>query len=197
MDRSYKSTWFSLLFNLLFSGYHILFGVIEHSWWLFTLGIYYVILGAIRCAVVLTARSDRTIAVFTGIMLMVLSMPLSGITVLAVVEDRGTVFHEIVMITIAVYAFSKITLAVIKLVKSRQYCSAKESALRNISLARRICFDFLPAAFHACVIRRHDSRGDSYHERSNRHRRMHSRLLDGTASGTEAITDTYKKGIPF
>ena len=135
MDRSYKSTWFSLLFNLLFSGYHILFGVIEHSWWLFTLGIYYVILGAVRCAVILTERSGRFVAVFAGSMLMILSAPLVGITVLAVIEDRGTVFHEIVMITIAVYAFSKITLAVIKLVKSRQYCSAKESALRNISLA--------------------------------------------------------------
>ena len=135
MDRSYKSTWFSLLFNLLFSGYHILFGVIEHSWWLFTLGIYYVILGAVRCAVILTERSGRFVAVFAGSMLMVLSAPLVGITVLAVIEDRGTVFHEIVMITIAVYAFSKITLAIIKLIKSRQSDSAKESALRNISLA--------------------------------------------------------------
>ena len=76
MDRSYKSTWFSLLFNLLFSGYHILFGVIEHSWWLFTLGIYYVILGAVRCAVILTERSGRFVAVFAGSMLMVLSAPL-------------------------------------------------------------------------------------------------------------------------
>ena len=135
MDRSYKSTWFSLLFNLLFSGYHILFDVIEHSWWLFTLGIYYVILGAVRCAVILTERSGRFVAVFAGSMLMVLSAPLVGITVLAVIEDRGTVFHEIIMITIAVYAFSKITLAVIKLIKSRQSDSAKESALRNISLA--------------------------------------------------------------
>ena len=135
MDRSYKHTWFSLLFNLLFSGYHILFGVIEHSWWLFTVGIYSAVLSAVRSAVILINQDGRSVTKFTGIMLMVLSAPLAGIAVLAVVEDRGTVFHEIAMITIAVYAFSKITLAVIKLIRSRQSDSAKESALRNISLA--------------------------------------------------------------
>lgn len=135
MVRSYKFTWLGLLFNLLFSGYHILFGVIEQSWWLFTLGIYHVVLSAVRFAVILIKRDGRYITKFTGIMLMILSAPLAGIAILAVVEDRGTVFHEIVMITIAVYAFSKITLAIIKLIKSRQSDSAKESALRNISLA--------------------------------------------------------------
>jgi len=68
-------------------------------------------------------------------MLMVLSVPLAGTVVLAVVTDRGTVFHEIVMIAIAVYAFTKITIATVKLVKSRHIRSAKAVTLRNISFA--------------------------------------------------------------
>ncbi len=135
MDKRSEFPWVSLLFNLLFSGYHILFGVIEHSWWLFTVGIYYAVLSAVRSAVILIKQDGRSVTEFTGIMLMILSVPLAGIAILAVVKDRGTVIHEIAMISIAVYAFTKITLAAANLVKSRRSCCAKERALRNISFA--------------------------------------------------------------
>ena len=99
------------------------------------MGVYYVILSTARFAVIMTKRKGRFVTKFAGIMLMVLSVPLAGTMVLAVVRDRGTVFHEIVMISIAVYAFTKITLATVKLVKSRHSRSAKAVTLRNISFA--------------------------------------------------------------
>jgi len=83
----------------------------------------------------MTKRNGRFVTKFAGTMLMVLSVPLAGTVVLAVVADRGTIFHEIVMIAIAVYAFTKITLATVNLVKSRHVCSAKAVTLRNISFA--------------------------------------------------------------
>ena len=135
MDKRSEFPWVSLLFNILFSVYHIVFGVMEHSWWLFTVGNYYLVLSAVRFSVILTGRDGRFISTFTGIMLMILSVPLAGIAILAVVKDRGTVIHEIAMISIAVYAFTKITLAAVNLVKSRRSCCAKERALRNISFA--------------------------------------------------------------
>ena len=135
MNRILKSALISLAFNIAFGAYHIVFGVMEHSWWLFTVGVYYVILSTARFAVIMTKRNGRFVTKFAGIMLMVLSVPLAGTVVLAVVADRGTVFHEIVMIAIAVYAFTKITLATVKLVKSRHIRSAKAVTLRNISFA--------------------------------------------------------------
>lgn len=135
MNKILKSALISLAFNIAFGAYHIVFGAIGRSWWLFTVGIYYVILSAARFAVIMTKRNGRFITKFAGIMLMVLSVPLAGTVVLAVVADRGTVFHEIVMIAIAVYAFTKITLATVKLVKSRHIRSAKAVTLRNISFA--------------------------------------------------------------
>lgn len=135
MNRILKSALISLAFNIAFGAYHIVFGVIGHSWWLFTVGVYYVILSAARFAVIMTKQNGRFVTKFAGIMLMVLSVPLAGTVVLAVVADRGTVFHEIVMIAIAVYAFTKITLATVKLVKSRHIRSAKAVTLRNISFA--------------------------------------------------------------
>lgn len=135
MNRIPKSALVSLTFNIAFSAYHIVLGVIERSWWLFTVGVYYVILSIARFSVIRTKRSDRFITKLAGIMLMTMSVPLAGTVVLAVVSDRGTAFHDIVMIAIAVYAFTKITLATVKLVKSRHICSAKAVTLRNISFA--------------------------------------------------------------
>ena len=135
MNRILKSALIGLAFNIAFGAYHIVFGVIERSWWLFTVGVYYVILSTARFAVIMTKRNGRFITKFAGIMLMALSVPLAGTVVLAVVADRGTVFHKIVMIAIAVYAFTKITLATVKLVKSRHIRSAKAVTLRNISFA--------------------------------------------------------------
>ena len=66
---------------------------------------------------------------------MILSLPLVGTSILAFVKDRGTVFHMIVMLAIAVYAFTKFTLATINWIKARKSTSAKLIALRNISFA--------------------------------------------------------------
>ncbi len=130
-----KLSLFSLLFNLAFSAYHIVFGVIARSWWLLTVGVYYGILSAGRFAVILTKHEKRSTAKLAGAMLMVLSLPLAGTVVLSFTKDRGIVFHEILMITIAVYAFAKITLAIMNFIKARKSTSSRMITLRNISLA--------------------------------------------------------------
>ncbi len=135
MDKTLKSSSLGLLINIAFSAYHITFGVITHSWWLFTVGIYYLILSIMRFVVIITHKNIQFITKFTGIMLMVLSIPLAGTVILAVVTDRGTVFHMIVMIAMATYTFTKVALAVINLIRAKKHASQKVLMLRNISLA--------------------------------------------------------------
>ena len=135
MDRTVKLAIFSLLFNAFFAVYHIISGVTTHSPWLFTLGIYYAILSIVRFAVLKTKKQNDFVTRFTGAVLMLLSLPLAGIVILAVVRDRGIVMHEIVMIAMATYSFTKITLATVNLIKSRKSNSAKLVTLRNISLS--------------------------------------------------------------
>lgn len=135
MDKTLKSSSLSLLINIAFSAYHITFGVVTHSWWLFTVGVYYLILSIMRFVVLITRKNIQFITKFTGIMLMVLSIPLAGTVILAVVTDRGTVFHMIVMIAMATYTFTKVTLAVINLIRAKKHASQKVFMLRNISLA--------------------------------------------------------------
>ena len=135
MSRTVKLSVCSLLFNMAFAAYHTVFGVITHSWWLFTLGIYYAILSVVRFAVLQIKKHSSFITKFTGIMLMLLSLPLVGTVILAIVRDRGIVMHEIVMIAMAAYYFAKITIAIINLIRSRKSASAKLITLKNISLA--------------------------------------------------------------
>lgn len=136
MSRTYKPAFLSLAVNIAFGGYNVVIGCITHSWWLLTIGTYYAVLSVVRYTV-LRSKKENTAFIkrFTGILLMVMSLPLAGTVVLATVQDRGTVYHEIVMITIAVYAFTKITLASVNLVKSRRSASLKIKTLRYIAFA--------------------------------------------------------------
>lgn len=135
MSRVLKFSLVGLIINMIYGTYHIIFGVISHSLWLFTIGIYYVILSIVRF-VVLQSRSKKIIIIrFTGIMLMTLSLPLAVTVILSFIKDRGTVFHLIVMLAIAVYAFTKITIATVNWIKGRKCTSIKLITLRNISFA--------------------------------------------------------------
>ena len=125
----------SFLFNIVYSAYHIIFGIATHSWWFFTIGNYYAILSIVRFVVLRHKGKKRFVIHFTGIMLMALSLSLVGTIILAFVKDRGTEFPLIVMLAIAVYAFTKITLATIKWIKARKSKSVKLITLRNISFA--------------------------------------------------------------
>ena len=135
MDRTLKIALASLVFNIAFATYHLVMGLVTSSWWLLTLGSYYLILSTVRFAVLRSKSKERFISKFTGWMLMLLSIPLVGTVILSVLRDRGHKLHMIVMIAMAAYAFTKITLAIIKFIKARRSKSAILLTLRNISLA--------------------------------------------------------------
>lgn len=135
MDKTLKYALAGLLLNMAYSAYHIISGIVAHSWWLLSIGIYYTILSIVRFVVLRHKGKKRFAVSFAAIMLMVLSLSLIGTVILAFVRDRGTEFHLIVMLALATYAFTKITLATIKWIKARKSKSVKWIILRNISFA--------------------------------------------------------------
>ena len=135
MDRTLKLALASLSFNIAFAIYHLVMGLLTSSWWLLTLGSYYLVLSIVRFVVLRSKSGERFIAKFTGWMLILLSIPLAGTVILSVLRDRGHERHMIVMIAMAAYAFTKITLATIKLIKARHSTSGMLITLRNISFA--------------------------------------------------------------
>ena len=135
MDRTYKVAIFNLIMNIAFSLYYLVLGTMQNSWWLLTIGSYYLILSIVRFVILQAKYKERFIVGFTGWMLVILLIPLVGTVILSVICDRGQKFHSIVMIAIATYAFAKITIAAINLIKSRRSTSCAFISLRNISFA--------------------------------------------------------------
>lgn len=139
-DKLARNACLSLAVNFACAILYSAMGFWVRSWWFITLGAYAAVLAAARFAMVHFKRSaDGEAEIFArrvmGGLLIALSFCLLGMVILAAVKDRGRVFHEIVMIAIAVYAFAKITLAIIGLVRAGSSASPITHALRNLSLA--------------------------------------------------------------
>ncbi len=135
MDRTAIQTWASLSANLAFALYHGLTGLLTCSWWFITLSVYYALLSVMRFAILRIRLEGSSVQRLTGWMLTGLSVCLAGTVILCTMQDRGMHLHEIIMITIALYAFTKVTLAIIHLVRAAKAAPPALMCLRNIALA--------------------------------------------------------------
>lgn len=139
-ERGMRTARLSLGANLTFGLYTGALGILSLSWWYCALATYYIVLAVMRFAVLMWARraeaeTGRFISHFTGGMLLMLAVTLAGTTYLSFESERGIKYHEIVMITLALYTFTKITLAIILLARSGALHRQAVKILRSISLA--------------------------------------------------------------
>lgn len=134
-----KSPYTSLAVNFVYALGNCAVGFISHSWWFITVGAYYAVLAMARFSVLQVKRGDHDTALFarriTGVLLVALSVCIVGINILSALKERGTVFHEIVMIAIATYTFTKITIAIIGMVRVKHTASTRLKTLHHIALA--------------------------------------------------------------
>lgn len=132
----------SLVVNILYGLYNGILGVFNHSWWFVSLCAYYILLSVMRFAVLMASKkqteenaSPEFVMHFIGYMFIVLSVVLAGMTYLSYKSDRGTKYHQIVMITIALYSFTKLTYAIVKLIKNIGHTTPYKKTLLYISFA--------------------------------------------------------------
>ena len=137
-----KNPYTSLIFNILYAAGNCALGVYTQSWWFITLGTYYAVLAATRFSVFRIKRKaagnygvEHSVRRITGILLIALSICIVGVNILSAIKERGTAFHEIIMIAIATYTFTKITISIIGLAKAKHTASPVIKTLRNIYLA--------------------------------------------------------------
>lgn len=135
-----------LTLNTAYTLWNCAWGVALHSWWFVTLGCCCAVTTAARMSVLYIRRSakndpqkERITGRTTGILLLTLAFCMIGINVLSGIEDRGTVFSEITMITIAVYTLTKVTFAIIGLARARRDPSQAVRSLRSLSFAEAFC----------------------------------------------------------
>jgi len=137
-----KSPYTSLVINFVYALGNCTIGFLSHSWWFITVGAYYAVLAVARFSVLQVKRkaqgdydTERFARRITGILLIVLSLCIVGVNILSALKERGTAYHEIIMIAIATYTFTKITLAIIGMVQAKHSVSPVWKTLRNIALA--------------------------------------------------------------
>ncbi len=126
--------------NILFALYNFVIGIFWNSLWFLTVSAYYIVLGVMRSCIIkfasIDSKSHKFVMKFSGIMIFVLSLVLCFIVYMTVDSNGAKAYHEIVMITIALYAFTKITLAIMSAVKKTK--TVYDKTLNNITLADSI-----------------------------------------------------------
>ena len=131
-----KSPYTSLAVNFAYAVGNCAVGFLSHSWWFITVGAYYAVLAMARFSVLQVKRDTELFARrITGILLVALSVCIVGVNILSALKERGTAFHEIIMIAIATYTFAKITIAILGMVQAKHTASPVVKTLRNIALA--------------------------------------------------------------
>ncbi|MBR2846634.1 MAG: hypothetical protein IKC41_07780 [Clostridia bacterium] len=134
-----SNTVLKFIINLIFAVYNGVVGIATHSWWFIAMGAYYTVLSVMRVSVAMFVSKDRKnenfIMRFSGAMIFVLAVVLCGIVYMTIGGDGASEHHEIVMITIALYAFIKITLAITGFIKSRKKHRPYIKTLRSIAFA--------------------------------------------------------------
>ena len=106
--------------------------------------VYYVMLGTARFSAVLCghgstpespAGTDYFAMRLSGILLAMLSLVLSGVTYLSLVQNIAVKHHEIMMITIAAYTFFKLGIAVTRAIRQRKDPAPLPAVIRSIGYA--------------------------------------------------------------
>ena len=131
--RLIKDPRIRLALNLTYAVGNVALGIATLSWWFTAIGAYYSVLSATRFFVFKAKRScednytsETVVRRRAGILLTVLSI---------CIKDRGRQNHTIIMITIALYTFTKITVAIVQLIRAKKDFSPILKTLRNISFA--------------------------------------------------------------
>ncbi|MCD7840873.1 MAG: hypothetical protein LUG56_00200 [Lachnospiraceae bacterium] len=130
------------MINVLYAIWEIISGIYYHSFWFATLGCYYILLSVIRFLLLReTGRESgfewekyRT----CGLFLLLMNLILSGIVVLAVKDNQGSVYAGYLIYVVALYTFCKITAAVRNMVKYRKVHAPLLSASKAVSFASSV-----------------------------------------------------------
>lgn len=133
-----------LSFNLLYALYHGALGIAEGSLWFLSMCGYYVILGSARFSAILYKRKNDPggpqdggylLTKVSGALLLLLSLVLAVVNYMSLSQNIATKYHEITMITIATYTFSKIVVVAYQGIKGRGYFSPLPFVLQRIRSA--------------------------------------------------------------
>ena len=138
------SLYGSLACNALYGLFQLWLGFYHHTFWFYSLGAYYICLGAMRFFLVRHTRkfapgekmqTELVKYRACGIVFLLMNLALALIIFFMVYWNRTFEHHMITAIAMAAYTFTALTTAIVNVVKYRKYNSPVYSASKAISLA--------------------------------------------------------------
>ena len=134
----------SIVMGILYGIFNGVLSILEWSVWYLALAIYYILLTSMRAGIVFYQRrklknkstiySQHATMRGCGIALVVLNLALSVAVLQMIFIDRGFEYAGLLIYAAAAYAFLKITLSIINMVKSRKIDDASIKAIMMINL---------------------------------------------------------------
>lgn len=134
-DYGFRAVTFSTVaftVNIAYAIFNGAMGIISRSVWFGALSLYYIVLSALKAYVIIGSRrinkltENRSLLLARmyrncGISLIILSIALSGAVAQMALSDQGFKYADLMIYVAALYAFYKITIAIIQFVKSRRH----------------------------------------------------------------------------
>lgn len=136
-----------LVFNAAYAVFQLVLGLWHASVWFYAMALYYLLLAGMRFLLVQHTRSYAAGEQITaewkkyrlcGALLLVMNLALTVMLIYFVWSIRVFRHHEITTIAMAAYTFSSLTLAILNVIRYRQYGSPVYSAAKAISLAAAV-----------------------------------------------------------
>jgi len=102
--RDNVNALFSIIFNVLYIVFNLVFGIIYKSAWFIAISAYYSAAALLRCTVVLPGQKENKRELYEcGIMIALLSVPMSGIIFYTVISGREITYPPVLLVWLAVY----------------------------------------------------------------------------------------------
>ena len=146
--RARVSLYSGLAINMFYAVFKCTTGVIFHSAWLWAIGIYYVMLSAIRFTLLrnvrITDRKEHSTekkihehqsVKLCGIMMLLLSVTMSGMTIQMIWQNRSYEYKGYIIYISAMYTFYSFITAIVNVVKFSKRSNPILSAAKFLSLA--------------------------------------------------------------
>lgn len=143
-DKALQRTMLpALLINLALAGAKQFTGIQTQSIWLIALSYYYLCLALLRVALLLLRRRARRRGsadtlrrcMWIGVGMLLLSITLSGVTILVVRRQAHFDYPGLLIYVMAVYAFYALISAVVEMIRYRGFSDPLHSAVKAIDLS--------------------------------------------------------------
>lgn len=147
-DMEYRIMIFaaaSFFFNVIFAGFNGVIGWLSHSPWFGTLAAYYILLGAMRYDWLrqnnpqITERrkekrvtSQKQICILYGVLFIFMAVVLGGAVILLVHLEGDKEYPGVVIYAVAAYAFYKIIVSAMNMIKARKRRALSMIIIRDI-----------------------------------------------------------------